>query len=117
MNTQIPNLVQIILHKISKQIELKYEDDRVFKLSCEYLRVFSPSAEVRGHGNSEGVLITGKEQVNILSIEPVGNYAVKFIFSDGHMSGIYSFATLYDLAINQETNWQHYQERVKHEQI
>ena len=105
---------EIILHKRSRLLEVKFSSDEVFKLPCEYLRVFSPSAEVRGHGVGNEILVTGKEQVNILSIEPVGHYAIKPIFSDGHQSGIYSWTTLYELGKNQEANWKNYFERVHH---
>ncbi|HSW70340.1 MAG TPA: DUF971 domain-containing protein [Gammaproteobacteria bacterium] len=98
-----PTPLQFILHKKSRTLEIEFSTGERFILSSEYLRVFSPSAEARG-GNKK--LVTGKESVNILSIEPVGNYAVKLIFSDGHRSGIYSWATLYSLGINQKKNWQ-----------
>jgi DUF971 family protein len=77
-------------------------------LSCEFLRVYSPSAEVRGHGPGQEVLQIGKESVNITGIEPVGNYAVKLIFSDGHDTGLYSWDYLYDLAKNYEALWLEY---------
>jgi DUF971 family protein len=77
-------------------------------LSCEFLRVYSPSAEVRGHGIGQEVLQTGKENVNIVAIEPVGNYAVKLIFSDDHDTGLYSWDYLYDLAKNYEAMWLEY---------
>ena len=75
-------------------------------MSCEYLRVYSPSAEVRGHG--QAVLQTGKKDVNIIGIDPIGNYAVKLVFDDGHNSGIYSWETLYDLGVQQQHLWQQY---------
>lgn len=81
-------------------------------LSCEYLRVYSPSAEVRGHGAGQEVLQVGKESVNITGIEPVGNYAVRLTFSDGHDTGLYSWDYLYDLAEHQDTLWQAYLERL-----
>jgi DUF971 family protein len=74
--------------------------------------VFSPSAEVRGHGPGPGVLVTGKEQVNISAIEPVGNYAVKLVFDDGHSTGLYSWNVLHDLGLNQDSNWQDYLRRL-----
>ena len=103
---------QLILHKISRTLEVVFTDGEPFILPCEYLRVFSPSAEVRGHGVGNAILVVGKEHVNILSIEPVGNYAVKLVFSDGHRSGIYSWDTLYELGINHKKNWQEYKEKV-----
>ena len=109
--TKIPT--EIILHKKSKTLEVRFAANECFILPCEYLRVFSPSAEVRGHGIGNEKCVVGKEQVNILAIEPVGNYAIKPIFSDGHQSGIFSWETLYDLGLNQEKNWQSYLEKVK----
>lgn len=104
---------KIILHKISRTLEINYAGGEKYILPCEYLRVFSPSAEVRGHGIGNEKLVLGKDQVNILKIEPVGLYAIKPTFSDGHASGIFSWKTLYELAINQEKNWQAYLEKVK----
>ena len=103
---------QIILHKISRTLEIEFPNNERFILPCEYLRVFSPSAEVRGHGVGNETVVLGKENVTILTVEPVGNYAVKLVFSDGHRTGIYSWNTLYDLGINQAANWQKYQEKV-----
>lgn len=94
-----PTPTQLTLHKKSRTLEIVFDNDERFVLSCEYLRVFSPSAETRKQ------VVTGKENVNILAIEPVGNYAVKLIFSDGHRTGIYSWSTLYQLGINQQQNW------------
>lgn len=90
-----------------------FDNRERFILPCEYLRVFSPSAEVRGHGVGNEKWVTGKEQVNILAIEPVGHYAIKPIFSDGHQSGIYSWKTLYELGQRHAENWRMYQERVQ----
>ena len=84
----------IELHRQSRTLELRYADGNQFTLSCEYLRVYSPSAEVRGHGQGQEVLQIGKINVTITDIKPVGNYAVQFTFSDGHESGIYSFSLL-----------------------
>ena len=89
-----------------------YEDGIRFELPCEYLRVYSPSAEVRGHGPGQEVLQTGKENVNITAIEPVGNYAVQLVFSDGHSSGIFDWNYLYDLGLNYDAKWQEYLERL-----
>lgn len=113
MTSADPTPTEFILHKRSRTLEVIFDSGERFVLPCEYLRVFSPSAEVRGHGIGNEKLVTGKDQVNILSIEPVGNYAIKPIFSDGHQSGIYSWKTLYDLGQQQETNWQNYLERVR----
>jgi len=103
----------IKLHQVSRMLEIHFDDGQAFNLSCEYLRVFSPSAEVRGHGPGQDVLQTGKENVNISQIEPVGNYAVKLVFDDGHDTGIYSWSYLYELGCDQEANWQAYLERLE----
>ena len=82
-------------------------------LSCEFLRVYSPSAEVRGHGVGQEVLQVGKENVNILAIEPVGQYAIKLIFSDGHDTGLYSWDYLYELGLDRDQLWQQYLQRMQ----
>jgi DUF971 family protein len=104
---------EINLHQKSHMLELAFEDGKRFRLSCEYLRCFSPSAEVRGHGPGQEVLQKGKENVNITQIDPVGNYAVCLHFDDGHNTGIYAWDTLYDLGVNQEKYWHDYLERLK----
>lgn len=104
---------KITLHKQSKTLEVEFNSGERFIFPCEYLRVHSPSAEVRGHGIGNEKLVLGKHDVNIISIEPVGNYAIKPTFDDGHASGIYSWETLHDLGVNQEKYWQHYLEKVK----
>ncbi len=109
--TTSPTPTQITLHKISKTLEIEFDSGERFCLPCEYLRVFSPSAEVRGQGNPQ--LVLGKENVTILSIEPVGHYAVTLLFSDGHRKGIYSWDTLYELGKHQAHHWQTYLEKVK----
>lgn len=113
MNQPIPTKIKLLQKQ--RLLQITFDNGRHFVLPCEYLRVFSPSAEVRGHGAGELTLITGKQDVNIMAIEPVGNYAIKLIFDDGHNSGIYSWHVLYDLAINHETNWRHYQNRLRKE--
>ncbi len=102
---------EITLHKQSRSLGLSYGDQH-YKLSAEYLRVFSPSAEVRGHGPGQEVLQVGKENVGINQIEPVGHYAIKIYFDDGHDSGLYSWDYLYDLATNQDDLWQDYLQRL-----
>jgi DUF971 family protein len=97
----------IRLHSKSRYLEVKFEDE-VFKLPCEYLRVHSPSAEVQGHGPGQEVLQTGKEEVNIVAIEPVGQYAVRLIFSDSHNTGLYSWDVLYRLGHERQKIWQNY---------
>lgn len=103
-----PRPVDIRLHQTSRLLEISFDDDTNCMLSCEFLRVYSPSAEVRGHGAGQEVLQTGKEDVNIVGIEPVGHYAVKLSFSDGHDTGLYSWDYLYDLARNYEALWLEY---------
>lgn len=108
MNRPTPQATLINLHQRSKLLEIHFADDKCFKLSTELLRVYSPSAETRGHGPGQAVLQTGKETVSINQIEPVGHYAVKLIFDDGHNSGIYSWDYLYHLGENQDALWQEY---------
>jgi len=103
-----PIPTDIKLHQRSRVLEITFDDGSVFSLSCEYLRVHSPSAEVRGHGPGQEVLQIGKENVNIMRIEPVGTYAVALHFDDGHNTGIYSWETLYDLGVNHDKYWQSY---------
>lgn len=102
----------IKLHQKSRVVEVTFDDDCHFELPCEYLRVYSPSAEVRGHGPGQEVLQVGKETVNIEAIEPVGTYAVVFKFDDGHDTGIYSWETLYDLGKNKAKYWKEYIQRL-----
>lgn len=96
------------LHKPSRVLTIDYEDGARFELPCEYLRVFSPSAEVQGHGPGQAVLQTGKENVNIERIEPVGHYAVRLVFDDGHKTGLYTFDYLYQLGEARLANWRDY---------
>ncbi len=104
----MPTPTDLIHHRVSRELEIVFDDGFSRRLPCEYLRVFSPSAEVRGHGPGQEVLVIGKENVNIERIEPVGNYAVRLVFDDGHDSGIYSWDELYALATQFEENWQGY---------
>lgn len=103
----------INLHQQSKVLEIEFDDGETFKLPCEYLRVYSPSAEVTGHGPGQEVLQLGKEDINITGIEPQGNYAVKLAYDDNHDTGIYTWSYLYELGANYEKNWQDYLERLK----
>ncbi|TVP80480.1 DUF971 domain-containing protein [Thioalkalivibrio sp.] len=98
----------IQLHQKSRILELGYADGTSLRLPCEFLRVYSPSAEVRGHGPGQDTLQLGKEDVNITEVEPVGNYAVKLVFSDGHDTGIYDWDYLYNLGMEQDRLWQEY---------
>ena len=102
----------ITLHRKSGELELSYAGGDNYRLSCEYLRVYSPSAEVRGHGRGQEVLQTGKKNVGISAINPVGNYALQLVFDDGHDTGLYSWDYLYDLCINRENRWQDYLDRL-----
>ena len=111
MSKHIPT--EITLHKSKRTLEIAFEDGQRFELPVEYLRVYSPSAEVQGHGPGQEVLQLGKEEVNIEKIEQVGTYAIQPSFDDGHESGIYSWDTLYDLGVNYEQNWQNYLDRLK----
>ena len=94
-------------------MEIAFDDGKVFRLPYEYLRVFSPSAEVRGHGPGQEVLQVGKREVEIRSLQPVGSYAVQPTFSDGHATGIYSWDYLYELGSQQEENWADYLRRLE----
>jgi DUF971 family protein len=99
---------EIKLHQKSRVMEIAFSDGRSFRLPYEYLRVYSPSAEVRGHGPGQEVLQTGKREVEIRSLEPVGSYAVQPVFSDGHSTGIYSWDYLHELGEKQEKLWGDY---------
>ena len=111
LNTPIPT--ELRLHQKSRELEVSFADGKRFRLSYEFLRVFSPSAEVRGHGPGQETLQTGKREVTITQLEPVGNYGVKPTFSDGHDSGIYSWDVLHDLGEHQEELWQAYLARLQ----
>ena len=102
----------ITLHQKSRVMEIAFSDGRSFKLPYEYLRVYSPSAEVRGHGPGQEVLQVGKRAVEIRALEPVGSYAVQPQFSDGHGTGIYSWDYLYELGENQEQYWSQYLDKL-----
>ncbi|MDH3545586.1 MAG: DUF971 domain-containing protein [Gammaproteobacteria bacterium] len=104
---------EIRLRKNSKLLVVAFDDGMEFSFSFEYLRVHSPSAEVRGHGPGQETLQTGKEDVAITAIEPVGHYAVRLIFDDGHDSGLYTWEHLHELGSNMEANWRSYLDRLK----
>ena len=112
MNETTRRPVGVKLHARSRTLELEYEGGERYSLSCEYLRVYSPSAEVRGHGPSQEVLQTGKLEVGISAIKPVGNYALQLVFDDDHDTGLYSWAYLNDLCIHQADWWQAYLARL-----
>ncbi len=104
---------EIKLHQKSRQLEVSFPDGKTFTLSYEFLRVNSPSAEVRGHGPGQEVLQTGKRNVDITKLDPVGNYAVLPTFSDGHDTGIFSWDLLYHLGAHQDELWQDYLARLE----
>ena len=106
MSQPFPTTIK--LHQQSRKLELAYDDGQHFELSCEFLRVYSPSAEVRGHSPDQAVLQIGKENVRITAVEAVGNYAVKLVFDDGHDTGLYTWEYLYDLGSRSEEYWQNY---------
>ena len=112
MDKTTPRPTEITLHQQSKVLDVAFDDGRRFSLPCEYLRVFSPSAEVRGHGPGQEVLQAGKREVNIRAIDPVGVYAVKLVFTDGHDTGIYSWDYLYELGVKHDDNWKRYLARL-----
>jgi DUF971 family protein len=104
---------EIKLQKKSRQISISFDDGGHFELPFEYLRVHSPSAEVQGHGPGQEILQKGKENVRVTSIEPVGHYAVRLLFDDGHDSGLYTWKHLYELGAEQGSRWQAYLDRLE----
>ena len=108
-----PTPTEITLHQKSRVLEISFSDGSRFELPYEFLRVYSPSAEVRGHGPGQEVLQVGKKDVDILNLEPVGSYAVQPHFSDGHGTGIYSWDYLYDLGSNRQSLWRTYLARLE----
>ncbi len=111
-NASTPTPTEVRLHQASRVLELAFSDGRRFRLPCEFLRVCSPSAEVRGHGPGQETLQVGKRQVAISELETVGHYALRPTFSDGHSSGIYSWDYLYDLGTRQDELWRDYLDRL-----
>jgi DUF971 family protein len=112
LDNKTPMPTEIKLHQKSRMLEIAFSDGQRFELPCEFLRVFSPSAEVRGHGPGQEVLQVGKKNVEITDVQPVGSYAVQLVFSDGHDSGLYSWDYLHDLGVNQDALWKQYVERM-----
>jgi DUF971 family protein len=108
----IPPPTDIKLHRRSRELEVRFADGMHGRLSAEFLRVHSPSAEVKGHAAGEGMLVVGKEHVNIARIEPVGRYAVRLVFDDGHDTGLYTWPLLYELCSDHERKWRRYLERL-----
>ena len=113
MERKPPRPTELHLHQVSRILDVTFEDGKTFTLPLEYLRVFSPSAEVRGHGPGQEVLQAGKRDVNVTAIDPVGVYAVKLVFSDGHDTGIYSWEYLYELGTRHDANWKTYLARLE----
>ena len=112
LDSRTPIPTEIKLHQASRVMELTFSDSRSLHLPYEFLRVYSPSAEVRGHGPGQETLQVGKREVTITDVEPVGHYAIRPKFSDGHESGIYSWDYLYELGARQEQLWQQYLARL-----
>jgi DUF971 family protein len=108
-----PQPTEIRARKAKHELHVEFDDGLVFDLPFEYLRAFSPSAEVTGHGGGPRLLVAGKENVGIRAIEPVGQYAVRIIFDDGHDSGLYSWRILRELGENFETKWGEYRARLE----
>ena len=113
MDKNIPSPTEIKLHQKSRILEISFADGKTFQLPCEFLRVYSPSAEVRGHGPGQEVLQVGKKNVEIKHIEPVGTYAIQPTFSDGHATGIFSWDLLYGYGLQQEEMWRRYVKRME----
>jgi DUF971 family protein len=108
-----PTPIDIRLHQVSRVLEVSFDDGSRFELPCEFLRVYSPSAEVQGHGPGQETLQVGKEDVNIDEIVAVGNYGIRPTFSDGHSTGIYTWDVLYNLGLHQQALWGEYLRRLK----
>lgn len=113
LDSSTPNPVEIKLHQASRKLEISFDSGERFELPYEYLRVFTPSAEARGHGPGQEVLQVGKREVTIERVDPVGNYAIQPIFSDGHGSGIYSWDMLYQLGKHHDELWTAYLEKLE----
>jgi DUF971 family protein len=107
-----PRAVELKLRRKSRLLEVRFESGECFGLPFEYLRVYSPSAEVRGHGAGQEVLQFGKENVQVTAIEPIGHYAVRLIFDDGHNTGLYTWKYLFELGSEYAAKWQHYLDRL-----
>ena len=112
MTATDPHPTEIKLRKRSRLLEVVFDDGRTFELPFEYLRVYSPSAEVRGHGPGQETLQLGKHAVGIRSVDPIGNYAVRLVFDDGHDSGLYTWAWLYELGATHAEKWPQYLARL-----
>jgi len=113
MSTTKVRPTEIKLHQKSRILEVTFDDGSAFKLPCEYLRVYSPSAEVRGHGPGQETLQLGKHEVQVTRVDPVGNYAVRLVFNDGHDTGLYTWGYLYELGETRPDKWQRYLDRLQ----
>jgi DUF971 family protein len=113
LDSDTPTPTEILLHQKSRVLEIAFSDGKRFRMPCEFLRVYSPSAEVRGHGPGQEVLQVGKKDVGIVELDPVGTYAVRPVFSDGHDTGIYSWDYFYTLGVNQDEMWRRYLQRIE----
>ena len=113
LNADSPTPTALTVHSQSRLLEITFSDGAMFKIPFELMRVYSPSAEVQGHGPGQEVLQTGKREVGVAALEPVGNYAVKPVFSDGHESGIFSWDYLYHLGSDQDRLWEDYNRRLQ----
>jgi DUF971 family protein len=113
MNANTPQPSEIKLHQKSRVLEISFADGKTFRLPCEFLRVHSPSAEVAGHGPGQETLQSGKKDVDITGIEPVGSYAIQLRFSDGHDTGLYSWDILYGFGLHQDEMWKQYLKRME----
>ncbi|HEU0203023.1 MAG TPA: DUF971 domain-containing protein [Burkholderiaceae bacterium] len=113
LNSATPTPTDITLHTASRVLEITFDDGKVFRLPFEFLRVYSPSAEVRGHGPGQETLQVGKRDVTITQLDPIGHYAVQPIFSDGHTTGIFSWDYLYELGVNHARLWAEYLKKLE----
>jgi DUF971 family protein len=113
LTTESPTPTALTVHQATRQLEIAFDDGASFRIPFELLRVYSPSAEVQGHGPGQEVLQTGKREVGIVEISAVGHYAVQPVFSDGHESGIFTWAYLYELGAGQDEMWRRYEQRLQ----
>ena len=113
LQTGSPTPVALTVHSQSRLLEVAFSDGAQFRIPFELMRIYSPSAEVQGHGPGQEVLQTGKREVNVVELEPIGNYAVKPVFSDGHESGLFTWDYLYHLGADQSQLWDDYERRLK----
>ena len=108
-----PTPTALTVHSQSRRLEVTFSDGAAFKIPFELMRIYSPSAEVQGHGPGQEILQTGKREVNVVELEPIGNYAVKPVFSDGHESGLFTWDYLYHLGADQSRLWDDYERRLQ----